>query len=86
MLCTEQCDQRERLPLTLILRRYCWLIPVISYLGISYSQLAQRVNSSEQRVVDICTGKAQPTTKEFNDLATTLGISNPPRDAAHATR
>jgi len=52
MLCTEQRNQRERLSLTLILRRYCWLIFVISYLGISYSQLAQRVNSSEQRVVD----------------------------------
>ncbi len=52
MLCTEQRNQRERLSLILILRRYYWLIFVISYLGISYSQLAQRVNSSEQRVVD----------------------------------
>ncbi|KAI9441335.1 hypothetical protein H4582DRAFT_1931915 [Lactarius indigo] len=68
----------------LILRRYCWLIFVISYIGLTYLTLAQRVGSSEQRVADICTGKAKPTTKEFNDLASTLGV-NPPRDAVHAT-
>ncbi|KAH9072960.1 hypothetical protein EDB83DRAFT_148948 [Lactarius deliciosus] len=55
-----------------------------SYLGLTYNTLAQRVGSSEQRVADICTGKAKPTTKEFNDLASTLGVS-PPRDAVHAT-
>ncbi|KAH8996638.1 hypothetical protein EDB92DRAFT_1840979 [Lactarius akahatsu] len=52
--------------------------------GLTYNTLAQRVGSSEQRVADICTGKAKPTTKEFNDLASTLGV-NPPRDAVHAT-
>jgi hypothetical protein len=56
MLCTEQRDQRERLLLTLILRHYCWLIFVIYYLGISYSQLARSVNSSEQRVVESAFG------------------------------
>ncbi|KAI0300529.1 hypothetical protein B0F90DRAFT_1817583 [Multifurca ochricompacta] len=53
--------------------------------GYSYAQIAAKVGSSEQRVSDICSGRVRPTTQEFNNLATTLRITNPPRDAAHAT-
>lgn len=56
MLCTEQRDQGARLSLALIIRRHCWLIPVISYLGLSYNQIALRLNSTEQRVSDSAFG------------------------------
>ncbi|EPT04830.1 hypothetical protein FOMPIDRAFT_1027575 [Fomitopsis schrenkii] len=52
--------------------------------GLSYTQIAQQIGISEQRVVDICTGAAVPTTGEFNSLASALDIkSPPPADSAH---
>ncbi|KAJ7221559.1 hypothetical protein GGX14DRAFT_337423, partial [Mycena pura] len=42
--------------------------------GLSYGQIAQRIGSTEQRVIDICTGVESPTTAEFNALAQALGI------------
>ncbi|KAN0132020.1 hypothetical protein V8E53_010300 [Lactarius tabidus] len=50
--------------------------------GLNYSQLAGRTTLSERRISEICSGKAQPSTQEFNALASALGI-NPP---AHASR
>lgn len=49
--------------------------------GLNYSQLAMRTTLSEGRIGDICSGKAKPSTQEFNALAYALGI-NPP---AHAS-
>ncbi|KAI0266364.1 hypothetical protein BC834DRAFT_969404 [Gloeopeniophorella convolvens] len=54
--------------------------------GVTYAQLAQRVGVSEQRVIDVVTGKDVATTTEFNALASALGITNAPHDAAHATK
>ncbi|KAI0916258.1 hypothetical protein AcW1_009916 [Taiwanofungus camphoratus] len=52
--------------------------------GLSYGQIATQLNVSEQRVIDICTGAAVPTTSEFNSLASVLGIKAPvPQDSAH---
>ncbi|KZT70637.1 hypothetical protein DAEQUDRAFT_667449 [Daedalea quercina L-15889] len=52
--------------------------------GLSYSQIAQQIGISEQRVIDICTGAVVPTTGEFNSLASALDIkSAPPSDSAH---
>ncbi|KIJ62287.1 hypothetical protein HYDPIDRAFT_94848 [Hydnomerulius pinastri MD-312] len=45
--------------------------------GLSYSQLASKVGTSEARVQEICTGTVHPTQNEFNSLAQALGISNP---------
>jgi len=54
--------------------------------GLSYAEIAGKLGISEQRVVDICTGAAVPTTGEFNSLANVLDITSPaPRDSAHVT-
>ncbi|GAW10572.1 MAG: hypothetical protein NXY57DRAFT_764514 [Lentinula lateritia] len=54
--------------------------------GLSYSQIAARINKPEQHVIDVCTGTVRPTTAEFNALARALGITDaPPHDSAHAT-
>ncbi|EMD36454.1 hypothetical protein CERSUDRAFT_51900 [Gelatoporia subvermispora B] len=58
-----------------------------SWAGLSYSQIAQQVGTSEQHVIDVCTGKTVPTQAEFDALARALDIkSAPPHDAAHATK
>jgi len=44
--------------------------------GLSYTQIAQRIGLSEQRVIDICTGAQRPTTTEFNALAQALGVQD----------
>ncbi|TFK50352.1 hypothetical protein OE88DRAFT_1735924 [Heliocybe sulcata] len=54
--------------------------------GMSYSEIAKQMGESEQRVIDICTGTATATDKEFNQLAEVLDIKNPPHDAAHVTQ
>ncbi|KZT08046.1 uncharacterized protein LAESUDRAFT_677285 [Laetiporus sulphureus 93-53] len=52
--------------------------------GISYSEIASKLHLSEQRIIDICTGAAVPTTGEFDSLAQVLDIkSTPPHDSAH---
>jgi len=44
------------------------------------------MGSTEQQVIDICTGKVMPTKEEFNGLAKVLNIKDaPPSDSAHAT-
>ncbi|KAK0216872.1 hypothetical protein IW262DRAFT_153328 [Armillaria fumosa] len=55
--------------------------------GVSYAAIASQIGDSEQRVIDICTGKAKPTSTEFNAIAQVLGISSSsaPHDGAHAT-
>ncbi|KAK7692005.1 hypothetical protein QCA50_005410 [Cerrena zonata] len=55
--------------------------------GLSYTQIAQQLGSTEQHVVDICTGATIPTTAEFNSLAKVLDItSSAPHDNAHKTK
>ncbi|KZT02941.1 uncharacterized protein LAESUDRAFT_660808 [Laetiporus sulphureus 93-53] len=50
----------------------------------SYSEIASKLYLSEQRIIDICTGAAVPTTGEFDSLAQILDIkSPPPHDSAH---
>ncbi|GBE84459.1 hypothetical protein BKA93DRAFT_826373 [Sparassis latifolia] len=52
--------------------------------GLSYEQIASQLGTSEQHVVDICTGSKHPTTTEFDALARVLGITAPPpSDGAH---
>ncbi|KAK0235029.1 hypothetical protein EDD85DRAFT_64258 [Armillaria nabsnona] len=55
--------------------------------GISYAAIASQIGDSEQRVIDICTGKVKATSTEFNAIAQVLGISSSgaPHDGAHAT-
>jgi len=54
--------------------------------GLSYGQIAERVNSTEQRIIDICTGTSVPTQAEFQAITRTLGIQDKaPSDAAHKT-
>ncbi|KAF9025230.1 hypothetical protein BDZ89DRAFT_86778 [Hymenopellis radicata] len=53
--------------------------------GLSYAAIAEKIGDSEQRVVEICTGKARPTEAEFNKLAQALGIANVPHTGVHAT-
>ncbi|KAK0495759.1 hypothetical protein EDD18DRAFT_1170609 [Armillaria luteobubalina] len=55
--------------------------------GVSYATIASQIGQSEQHVIDICTGKAKPTSNEFNAIAQVLGISSAsaPHDGAHAT-
>jgi len=54
--------------------------------GLSYSQIAQRVGSSEQRIIDICTGVAAPTEAEFQAITVALGIQDKaPNNKAHKT-
>ncbi|KZT02939.1 uncharacterized protein LAESUDRAFT_660702 [Laetiporus sulphureus 93-53] len=53
-------------------------------IAFSYSEIASKLHLSEQRIIDICTGAAVPTTGEFDSLAQILDIkSPPPRDSAH---
>ncbi|KAH9950755.1 hypothetical protein B0H21DRAFT_721511 [Amylocystis lapponica] len=52
--------------------------------GLSYAAIASQLGSSEQHVIDICTGASTPTTTEFNRLAQVLDITSPPpTDSAH---
>ncbi|PFH48816.1 hypothetical protein AMATHDRAFT_64577 [Amanita thiersii Skay4041] len=52
--------------------------------GLSYADIAGKVGSSEQHVIDICTGSKKPTQAEFDALARALGITTPlPHDSAH---
>jgi len=44
--------------------------------GLSYAQIAQRVGSTEQRIISICTGAAVPTETEFNAITQALGIKD----------
>ncbi|PIL27492.1 transcription factor [Ganoderma sinense ZZ0214-1] len=55
--------------------------------GLSYAQIAEKIGQSEAHVVDVCTGKIQPTQDEFNALARALDITqSPPSDSAHKTK
>jgi len=55
--------------------------------GLSYGDIAVKIGSSEQHVIDICTGTQKPTPAEFNALAGALGIqSQVPATSAHTTR
>ncbi|KAJ7778682.1 hypothetical protein DFH07DRAFT_795573 [Mycena maculata] len=55
--------------------------------GLSYADIAARIDKTEQHVIDICTGKQRPTSSEFNELARVLGIQDaPPATSAHATK
>ncbi|RDB26182.1 hypothetical protein Hypma_006097 [Hypsizygus marmoreus] len=52
--------------------------------GLSYADIGAKIGKSEQHVIDICTGKAKPTTSEFDALAKALNIkSSVPHDGAH---
>ncbi|GLB40940.1 putative helix-turn-helix XRE-family like proteins [Lyophyllum shimeji] len=52
--------------------------------GLSYADIAQKINKSEQHVIDICTGKQKPNKDEFDALAKALNITAPvPRDNSH---
>uniref|UniRef100_D8QLY3 mRNA export factor GLE1 n=1 Tax=Schizophyllum commune (strain H4-8 / FGSC 9210) TaxID=578458 RepID=D8QLY3_SCHCM len=42
--------------------------------GLSYAQIAAKINKPEQHVIDVCTGTVKPTEAEFNALAGALGI------------
>jgi len=55
--------------------------------GLSYSQIAQKVRTSEQRIIDICTGAAVPTDAEFQAITVALGIQDTkaPNNKAHKT-
>jgi len=44
--------------------------------GLSYSQIAERVKTSEQRIIDICTGAAVPTNAEFQAITVVLGVQD----------
>ncbi|KAJ7253365.1 hypothetical protein B0H12DRAFT_1116867 [Mycena haematopus] len=56
--------------------------------GMSYAAIATEIGTSEQHVIDICTGTQKPTTAEFNALAKALGISSSqaPANSAHVTK
>ncbi|KAI0057166.1 hypothetical protein BV25DRAFT_1453674 [Artomyces pyxidatus] len=59
----------------------------ISRKGVTYGQLAQQMGTSEQHIIDVCTGHVTATTSEFKTLASVLGISDvPPHDPAHLTK
>ncbi|KAH8826372.1 hypothetical protein DL96DRAFT_1607806 [Flagelloscypha sp. PMI_526] len=52
--------------------------------GLSYADIATKIGTNEQHVIDICTATKSPTKAEFDALATTLGITDaPPKDDAH---
>ncbi|KAF8628302.1 hypothetical protein AX17_006005 [Amanita inopinata Kibby_2008] len=52
--------------------------------GLSYSQIASKIGSTEQHVIDICTGTQRPSAAEFQALAVALGITTPlPHNSAH---
>ncbi|KAL1745939.1 hypothetical protein HDZ31DRAFT_62705 [Schizophyllum fasciatum] len=54
--------------------------------GLTYAQIAAKINKPEQHVIDVCTGTVKPTEEEFNALATALGIKeNPPHVGVHST-
>jgi len=55
--------------------------------GATYKQIASGIGSTEQRVIDVCTGKATPTKDEFSKLAVYLDIKDAaPSDSAHRTK
>ncbi|KAJ7885401.1 hypothetical protein B0H13DRAFT_2343273 [Mycena leptocephala] len=55
--------------------------------NMSYLDIASKIGTSEQHVIDICTGAQKPTPNEFNALAQVLGIqSQAPAIAAHTTK
>ncbi|KAJ7063656.1 hypothetical protein C8F01DRAFT_1251181 [Mycena amicta] len=58
----------------------------IHSLGLSYGAIASKIGTTEQHVIDLCTGSQRPTTAEFNSLASVLGIANAPATPAHATK
>ncbi|TFK67206.1 hypothetical protein BDN72DRAFT_843377 [Pluteus cervinus] len=43
--------------------------------GLSYAQIAEKVGTTEQHVVDICTGTTKPTAQEYSALAKALNIT-----------
>lgn len=55
--------------------------------GLSYLQIAQRTGTTEQRIIDICTGATVPTQAEFQGITVALGIQHQaPNVAAHKTK
>ncbi|KAF9562084.1 hypothetical protein CPC08DRAFT_688188 [Agrocybe pediades] len=55
--------------------------------GMSYGQIASGMGVSEQRVIDIVTGKDHPTEAEFKKIAGVLGIADTvPHTGVHATK
>ncbi|KDQ53915.1 hypothetical protein JAAARDRAFT_38886 [Jaapia argillacea MUCL 33604] len=54
--------------------------------GLSYSAIATQMGTTEQHVIDICTGASTPSQDEFNSLARILDVSAAPHDAAHVTK
>ncbi|KZV71078.1 hypothetical protein PENSPDRAFT_650972 [Peniophora sp. CONT] len=55
--------------------------------GMSYGQIASRLGTNEQHVIDVCTGAKQPTQAEFEGLARVLDITGPvPQSPAHQTK
>ncbi|KAF8329230.1 hypothetical protein F5887DRAFT_956745 [Amanita rubescens] len=52
--------------------------------GLSYGQIAEKIGTNEQHVIDICTGAKKPTASEFTSLANVLNITDAlPHDSAH---
>jgi len=60
------------------------LAAAIQRKGVTYGQIASQIGSSEQRVIAVVTGTAQPTRTEFDSLARVLGITDQvPMSPAH---
>lgn len=54
--------------------------------GLSYSEIATKANTTEQRIIDICTCQVTPTQPEFQAIAAILGITDKvPKDDSHKT-
>ncbi|PPQ66917.1 hypothetical protein CVT26_010006 [Gymnopilus dilepis] len=53
--------------------------------GVTYAQIATKIGSSEQHVIDVLTGSSRPTDAEFKSIASALGLSDVPHTGVHAT-
>ncbi|KAK2467635.1 hypothetical protein APHAL10511_000490 [Amanita phalloides] len=52
--------------------------------GLSYKAIADKIGSTEDHVIAICTGTKKPSQAEFQELAKALNITSPlPGDKAH---
>ncbi|KAJ6546854.1 hypothetical protein B0H19DRAFT_1379253 [Mycena capillaripes] len=55
--------------------------------GLSYGDIAGKIGTTEQHVIDVCTGTSKPTEAEFTALARALGIQEQaPAISAHTTK
>ncbi|KAG8740005.1 hypothetical protein FRC10_004845 [Ceratobasidium sp. 414] len=55
--------------------------------GWDYKTIAEKLGEPENRVIDIFTGKAKASEKEFDEIAKVLDIKEKlPHDSAHTTK